>query len=47
MDLEGYPSDPREIVRAHMIAEEGGYMRDYEQDAKGEIKKIGFNKISL
>ena len=45
LDLEGCPSNPYEIVRAHLIAETGGYMRDYMHDEKGEIRKIGFDKV--
>lgn len=47
LNLEGYPSNPAEIVRAHLIAESGGYMRDYEQDEKGAIRKIDFDKIHI
>ncbi len=47
LNLEGCPSNPSEIVRAHLIAESGGYMRDYEQDEKGAIRKIDFDKIRM
>lgn len=47
LNLEGYPSNPSEIVQAHLIAEEGGYMRDYMQNEKGEIQKIDFDKINI
>ncbi|MCI9546735.1 MAG: hypothetical protein HFH60_08640 [Lachnospiraceae bacterium] len=47
LNLEGYPSNPSEIVHAHLIAEEGGYMRDYVQNEKGEIQKIDFDKINM
>lgn len=46
LNLEGYPSNPSEIVHAHLIAEEGGYMRDYVQNERGEIKKIEFDRIN-
>lgn len=47
LDLEGCPSSPYEIVKAHLIAETGGYMRDYQQDEKGGLQKIGFDRIRL
>ena len=47
LNLEGWPSNPSEIVRAHLIAECGSYMRDYEQDEKGAIRKIAFDKIRM
>ena len=33
------------IVKAHRIAEDGVYMRDYVEDEKGEIKGIKFDFI--
>ncbi len=45
--LEGCPRSPYEIVKAHLIAETGGYMRDYQQDEKGGLQKIGFDRIRL
>lgn len=45
LGLEGIPSSPSEIVHAHLIAEECGYMRDYVQDEKGGIRKIDFSKV--
>lgn len=47
LSLEGCPSSPSEIVRAHLVAESGGYMRDYEQDEKGAIRKIDFDKVHM
>lgn len=46
LNLEGRPSNPYEIVQAHLIAEECGYMRDYLQNEKGEIQKIDFDKVN-
>ena len=46
LNLEGFPSSPSEIVHAHLIAEDGGYMRDYIQNEKGEIRKIDFDRIN-
>lgn len=33
------------IVQAHMVKEEGAYMRDYILDEKGHLKEIRFNNI--
>lgn len=43
--LEGNPSTPKDIAKACMIAEDGGYMRDYTEDAKGRIAKVNFDHI--
>lgn len=43
--LEGNPSTPKNIARACMIAEDGGYMRDYTEDEKGRIAKVNFEHI--
>lgn len=43
--LEGNPSTPKNIARACMIAEDGGYMRDYTEDEKGRIAKVNFDHI--
>lgn len=43
--LDGEPSTPREIVKAHVVAEDGVYMRDYVQNDKGEVKKLQFDLV--
>ena len=43
--LEGSPSTPKHIAKACMIAEDGGYMRDYTEDEKGRIAKVNFDYI--
>lgn len=43
--LDGRPSTPRTITRAHMIAEEGSYMRDYIQSEDGKVSGIHFNLV--
>ena len=44
--LEGRESDPGRIVRAHLLAEKGAYMRDYIPDDTGQhLKAICFNRI--
>lgn len=43
--LDGQPSTPKSITKAHMIAEEGAYMRDYIQNDCGEVESIHFDLI--
>ncbi|BFL48573.1 hypothetical protein C3B58_19070 [Lactonifactor longoviformis] len=43
--LDGKASTPREIEKAHKIAEDGVYMRDYVQNEKGEIEKLEFDFV--
>ncbi|WP_417030148.1 hypothetical protein, partial [Blautia hydrogenotrophica] len=41
--LDGHPSTPKKIVKAHKLAENGVYMRDYVENEKGEIAKLKFD----
>mgnify|MGYP004513107883 FL=1 len=43
--LNGNPSTPKCIAKACMIAEDGGYMRDYTADEEGRIVKVNFEHI--
>ena len=43
--LNGNPSTPKCIAKACMIAEDGGYMRDYTADEEGRIAKVNFEHI--
>lgn len=46
--LNGNPSTPKCIAKACMIAEDGGYMRDYTDytaDEEGRIAKVNFEHI--
>lgn len=43
--LDGTPVTAFRVVQAHMIKEEGTYMRDYVLDAKGHLQEIRFNNI--
>ena len=45
--LDGQPSTPKKIAKAHKIAEDGVYMRDYVEDEKGERKGIKFDFIKI
>ena len=43
--LDGHPSTPKKIVKAHKLAENGVYMRDYVENEKGEIAKLKFDFV--
>ena len=43
--LDGYPSTPKNIAKACQIAENGGYMRDYISDEKGQIARVNFDFV--
>lgn len=43
--LDGHPSTPKEIAKAHKLAENGVYMRDYVENEKGEIAKLKFDFV--
>lgn len=45
MWLDGHPSTPKEIAKAHKLAENGVYMRDYVENEKGEIAKLKFDFV--
>ncbi len=38
MEMEGRPASPTQIVRAHMLQEDSGYMRDYVLNENGDLK---------
>lgn len=44
--LNGNKSSAKEIQKAHKIAEENSYMRDYVRDDQGNLMGIGFDKIT-
>ena len=43
--LDGSHASPLQVVRAHMVREEGAYMRDYEVDQDGHIETLSFINI--
>ncbi|MDD3362600.1 MAG: hypothetical protein PHW34_13095 [Hespellia sp.] len=45
IDIEGYPASPQQVVNAHIIREDGAYMRDYVMNKDGNIEKIDFTKL--
>lgn len=42
MSVDGSPASPLQIVQAHMIHEQGSYMRDYILDPQGYIESLAF-----
>ena len=43
--MDGKPSTPKDIAKACLIAEGGGYMRDYTDDETGRIARVDFDLI--
>lgn len=43
MEMEGLQASPTQIVKAHMLKEEGSYMRDYVLNETGDIVALYFN----
>lgn len=43
--LVGAPSTPKEIWKAHKIAEDVSYMRDYITDNEGNLVRLEFDAI--
>lgn len=46
IELEGKPASPTQIVQAHMLREDSGYMRDYVLNEKGDLKALYFHHIA-
>ncbi len=42
MSVDGYQASPLQIVKAHMVCEQGSYMRDYILDPQGYIESLAF-----
>lgn len=47
MEMEGKQATPTQIVRAHMLKENSGYMRDYILNEEGDVKELYFYQINL
>lgn len=45
MAMDGKPASPTQIVKAHMVKEESGYMRDYVLNERGDLKALYFYMI--
>ena len=46
MQVDGFKASPLQIVTAHMVREEGSYMRDYILDQKGYIESLAFVNVN-
>lgn len=45
LEIDGIPASPMQIVSAHMVREECGYMRDYIARDDGVIKELNFYHV--
>lgn len=43
--LDGIPSSPKKIEKAHKIAEDVTYMRDYVRDGQGNLTRLEFDQV--
>lgn len=43
--MDGSYASPMQIVKAHMVKEDGTYMRDYEMNSIGNLEKLDFVDI--
>ena len=44
--MEGKPASPTQIVQAHMVSEDSGYMRDYVLNENGDLKELYFYHVN-
>lgn len=44
--IEGSHASPMQVVRAHMVKEDGSYMRDYVMNKDGHIESLSFIDIN-
>lgn len=44
--LEGNQVSPMQVIAAHMVRENGSYMRDYVLNPKGYIEELSFYNIA-
>lgn len=47
LKIDGEPASPMQIVHAHMMKEENGYMRDYVLNDSGDIKEVSFTSVNF
>ena len=47
LKIDGEPASPMQIVHAHMMKEENGYMRDYVLNESGDIKEVRFTSVNF
>ena len=46
IEMEGKPASPTQIVQAHMMSEDPGYMRDYVLNENGDLKALYFYHVN-
>ena len=46
-ELNGIKASPMQIVTAHMVKESGSYMRGYDCDCQGCIRKLTFIDVGI
>jgi len=46
MEMEGNQASPTQIVTAHMIKEDGCYMRDYVLNETGDVVALYFDHLN-
>ena len=46
VSMDGSPASPMQIVAAHMVKEEGSYMRDYILNTDGYIESLAFVNVT-
>ncbi len=44
--IDGNHASPMQVVRAHMVREDGSYMRDYVLNKDGRIESLSFININ-
>ena len=44
--MQGKPASPTQIVQAHMVSEDSGYMRDYVLNENGDLKALYFYHVN-
>lgn len=45
MQIDGISASPLQIVSAHMIRENGNYMRDYIMNEEGKVTELDFYEV--
>lgn len=40
--LNGLSASPMQVIQAHMLRENVAYMRDYQMNEKGDVRKLDF-----
>lgn len=43
--INGLSASPMQVVQAHMLRENVAYMRDYQMNEKGDIRRVDFLNV--